>query len=165
MTETDRLARNIDRQKTLHPVFAARVAVIIHTLEQEGYCPRIQDAWRSPGSQLAAFRAGRSKLRWGYHNATSPDGRPEALAVDLLDDDAPLTPPRAYMLALARVAGAHHCQTGIAWGLPPGLRQGLQKAIDTHDTTWTHWGWDALHVQPADLTVAAAKAGARPMEE
>ena len=163
MTEPERDARNAARLLELYTVMRARVAAIIHDLEQEGYRPRIQAAYRSPADQLAAYRSGHSKLRWGFHNATAADGTPEALAVDLLDDDRPLEPTRAYMLALARLAAVHRCQTGIAWGLPKSLRIGLQTAINTHDTSWSKYGWDSLHVQPSDITVAAALAGARPL--
>ena len=163
MNEHDRLARNATRMLDLHPAMRTRVAAIIHDLEQEGYRPRIQAAYRSPADQLAAYRSGHSKLRWGFHNATAADGTPEALAVDLLDDDRPLEPTRAYMLALARLAAVQRCQTGIAWGLPKSLRLGLQRAIDTHDTSWSKYGWDSLHLEPSDVTVAAARAGARPL--
>lgn len=169
MTEDQRHARNAARLLELNPGFRSRVAAIIQDLEGAGRRPRIQDAWRSPADQLAAFRAGRSKLRWGFHNATAPDGTPDALAVDLLDDDdvtddGQINGSRGvgYVLALARYAGNHRCQTGIAWGLPAGLRSGLATAIADQDLTWNRIGWDSCHIEPVEITVAMAKAGARP---
>ena len=75
MNETARRQRNQQRLQELHPAFAARVAALIRELEDEGWRPRIQDAWRSPAAQAAAFESGHSKLRYGFHNVTGDDGR------------------------------------------------------------------------------------------
>ena len=87
MTEPARRARNESRLQELFPTFRARIRRVIKRLEDNGLRPRIQDAHRSPEDQLAAFNAGHSKLKFGFHNVTAGDGTPEALAVDMLDDD------------------------------------------------------------------------------
>lgn len=87
MREDARLSRNSQRLTELHPEFAARVRSVIAVLEARGFRPRIQDAWRSPEKQLEAVANGNSKHKFGFHNLTSAAGKPEALAVDLLDDD------------------------------------------------------------------------------
>lgn len=163
MKEPARLARNAQRLSELHLVFAQRIAAVIAELESAGYRPRIQDAWRSPQSQLEAFERGTSKLKFGFHNVTGPAGQPEALAVDMLDDDFPLNPRLDYLLRLAGAARKQLCETGIAWGLPNHLREAIAAAIDAQD--WNarlKIGWDPTHIEPSDLTVAAALAGARP---
>ena len=82
MNEESRRARNAHRLAELHSTYAGRIGRIISQLEAAGYRPRIQDAWRSPESQLAAFEAGTSKLTFDFHHLTTADGRPDSLAVE-----------------------------------------------------------------------------------
>jgi hypothetical protein len=163
MTETARLARNTQRQTELFPAFATRLRAVIADMEARGHRPRIQDAWRSPEDQRKAFEAGHSKLLFGFHNVTAADGSPESLAVDLLDDDHPTTSGRPYLLKLAAAAEREHLVTGIRWGLPAALRLAIDAAIAAED--WdapVKLGWDPTHVEPTGITVAQARAGARP---
>jgi hypothetical protein len=165
MNEQARQARNAAMLRDCHPAFAGRLRLLIERMEAAGFRPRIQQAWRSPHEQMNAFTAGKSKVRWGFHCACSHDGKPEALAADVLDDDSPLKPQRAYVLRLA-AEGAHlSLRTGVEWGLTPRKRMALAAAIAHGD--WNYGGpadigWDPCHVEPADLTVAMARNGARP---
>ncbi|MDG4595765.1 MAG: hypothetical protein P9F75_08730 [Candidatus Contendobacter sp.] len=147
----------------LYPTFRARLEQVIVALESKAICPRIQDARRSPADQEKAFRSGHSKLLFGFHNVTASNGTPEALAVDLLDDDSPLSPSKNYLLQLAAAAEAAGLITGIRWGVPKKLINAIDAAIASQD--WdanVKVGWDPTHVQPTDVTVAQAKAGKRP---
>ena len=163
MNETSRRARNAERLAELNSVYASRIGRIISQLEAGGFRPRIQDAWRSPESQLAAFEAGTSRLTFGFHNLTTDDGRPDSLAVDLLDDDNPLAPRTNYLLRLAAAAGTVQCRTGIAWGLPQRLRVAVEEAVATGNwNASVKVGWDPTHVEPVDVTLAEARAGKRP---
>lgn len=163
MNDQTRRRRNHDRLQQLNPHFAARVAAVIDELESEGWRPRIQDAWRSPQDQRAAWEAGHTRHRFGFHNLTGPDGRPDALAADLLDDDAPLNPGRPYLLRLAAAAQGQGLETGIRWGLPRALAAAIDLAIACREwNAAVKLGWDPLHLQPGGLTVAQARAGARP---
>lgn len=164
MRDEDRSARNRERLQQCHPVFRQIVVRIITTLQEQGFRPRIQDAWRSPEDQEQAYFSGHSKLQWGFHNATTPDGRADALAVDLLDDDHPLNPARDYLLALAAAAKQYGATTGIAWGLPPNVRNALTVAITTGGKWEKAIGWDPTHVEMAGLSVADAKRGVRPSD-
>jgi len=161
--EDARLKRNIQRQVELYPTFAARVVRIIATLEAAGFRPRIQDAWRSAAAQAELFAKGTTKVKFGFHNVTGTGGRPESLAVDLLDDDYPVNPRKDYLLQLANAAQLEGVHTGIDWGLPPSLREAVKAAVDGK-----HWnadvkiGWDPTHVEPADITISQARAGKRP---
>lgn len=164
MTETARQQRNAARLAELHPVFRRRVETIIRQLEADGYRPRIQQAWRSVKEQLALVEKGTSKVKWGFHNATADDGTPEALAVDLLNDDTPIVPPMRYLLKLAAHALRVQCETGILWGLSNGPRENLDAAI--REGNWAYVGprgWDPTHCQPSDLTLADARKGSRPL--
>jgi hypothetical protein len=163
MKEVDRKARNAQRLQTLFPTFAARLSRVIVRLEAQDIRPRIQDAWRSPEDQKKAFDTGHSKLLFGFHNVTGEGGRPEGLAVDLLDDDAPLDVRKPYVLKLAAAAQAESLVTGVRWGVPKKLIDAIDAAIAGQD--WeapVKIGWDPLHVEPTGITVAEARAGRRP---
>ncbi len=163
MKEADRKQRNTDRLAELYPTFRARLKRVIASLESSGMRPRIQDAWRSPAEQKKVFDSGHSKVKFGFHNVTAKNGRPEALAVDLLDDDSPLSPSRSYLLQLAAASEKAGLTTGIRWGVPSKLAKAIDHAIADKD--WSanvKVGWDPTHVEPTDVTIAEAKAGKRP---
>lgn len=163
MKEPDRKARNVERLSSVFPIFAVQVSRVIERLEVEGFRPRIQDAWRSREDQRKAFESGHSEQLFGFHNIIGVDGRPESLAVDLLDDDAPLNPTKSYILKLAAAAEAEGLLTGIRFGVPRKLRTAINNAIATAD--WNanvKIGWDPLHIQPSELTISEARAGKRP---
>lgn len=163
MKEADRVKRNRVKLAELYPTFRVRINKIIMMLESSGLRPRIQDAWRSPADQKKAYDNNHSKLLYGFHNVTGGNNNPEALAVDLLDDENPLNPNKAYLLQLAAAAQATGLITGIRWGVPAKLVPAIDTAIKAKD--WganLKVGWDPTHVQPADITVAEAKAGKRP---
>jgi len=163
MEESARKNRNKERLATLFPTFSRRVARVISRLERDGLRPRIQDAWRSPADQKKAFETGHSKLLFGFHNVTGANGNPEALAVDLLDDDLPLNPRRTYILRLAAASEAEGLRTGVRWGLPQQLQAAIDNAISASDwNASVKVGWDPLHVEPTHITVAEARGGKRP---
>lgn len=159
MNEELRMARNAQRLTELHPAFASLLRRVIRRLEADGKRPRIQDAWRSPAEQLAAFRSGHSKLKFGFHNVSGANGERCGLAVDLLDDNAPTSPGSEYLLRLARAARDQQLETGIRWGLPARLVAAVDAAISNGD--WrarVKVGWDPTHVQPVGVTPAEAQA-------
>lgn len=163
MTEEARKARNQTKMQDLNPAFRSRLSKVITDLEAVGFRPRIQCAWRSPQEQLEAYKSGHSQLRWGYHNATTPDDAPDSLAVDMLDDDFPLTQRRQYVLALAFFSESNGLKTGIYFGVPKRMLFSLQKAIinwQMPDET-VKLGWDSCHVQMQGLTIKEAKKGRR----
>ena len=163
MQEQQRLARNANRLTECYEVFAEALTRVIEDLQQLGFRPRIQEAWRSPEAQLEAVNSGNSELRFGFHNVTGADGRKEALAVDLLDDDAPLQPSRRYVLTLAAVARDHGLETGITWGLQRSTRQQIDRAIrERNFDAPGKIGWDPCHVEVTGMTPAQARQGQRP---
>lgn len=163
MTEPARKARNEERLKELYPTFAARLRRVIKDLEADGVRPRIQDAWRSPEDQLKAFNNGNSKLKFGFHNVTGAGGKKESLAVDMLDDNAPLKPSTEYLMRLAAASRKHGLVSGILWGLPAPLQKGINDAIAAKNfKAVVKVGWDPTHIEPTGITPAEAKAGKRP---
>jgi hypothetical protein len=166
MQEQQRLERNANRLTECYEVFAEALKGVIEDMQRLGFRPRIQEAWRSPEAQLEAVNNGTSELRFGFHNVTGADGRKEALAVDLLDDDAPLEPSRRYVLTLAAVARDHGLETGILWGLQRATRDRLERAIQERDfDTPGKIGWDPCHVQVTGMTPVQARQGQRPTPE
>ena len=163
MTEPQRNQRNADRLLELFSTFRSRLAKVISELETMGSRPRIQDGYRSPEDQLKAFNTGHSKLKFGFHNVTGPNGEKESLAVDMLDDDNPLNPATSYLLKLAHASEKNGLATGIRWGLPKKLRRAIDEALISQN--WNapvKIGWDPTHVEPVGITVPEAKNGKRP---
>jgi len=165
MQEAARLARNKQRLTECFPTFAARAANVIQAMEALGFRPRIQDAHRSIADQLQAFESGHSHVQFGFHNATGAGGKPEALAVDLLDDDHPdETVSRKYLITLASLAQKNGLRSGIFFDLKPqSARDELQRAIDDLDfDSKIRIGFDPTHIETTGVTIAEAQAGKRP---
>lgn len=163
MKEAARKQRNKQRLSECFPKFARRVEAVIKDLEAQGFRPRIQDGHRSIADQEKAFNGGFSKVKFGFHNITNGNGTSESLAVDLLDDDKPLSPTRKYIISLAAAAQKHKLHPGCFFGLPAQLRKGLQKAIDDMNfDPEVKIGFDPTHIEATGITIAEAKAGARP---
>lgn len=163
MKEADRIERNQGKLKELFPTFAARVKRVIEDLEAAGVRPRIQAAYRSPEDQLKAHTSGTSKLKFGFHNITGPAGEKQALAVDVLDDDAPLQPTVEYLLRLAATARKHGLVSGVLWGLTAPRQKLVNEALAAKNfKAAVKVGWDPTHLEPTGITVAEAKAGKRP---
>jgi len=163
MTDLDRTERNRRLIQLAHPVFRTALAQVLASMQAQGWRPRLQCVWRSPDEEAEAHAAGHSQVAWGFHNATTPDGHPDALAADVLDDDAPLQIRRAYVWALAKAAHRFGLETGITFGLPANMKQALRDALAAGDLAYGGpIGWDADHVQVAGISITEAKAGARP---
>jgi hypothetical protein len=164
MKEPARIARNEQRLTECFPTFATRVASVIKEMEDLGFRPRIQDAHRTIEAQLEAFNNGFSDVKFGFHTVTGKNGKPESLAVDLLDDDHPLTPTRKYVITLANIAQKHKLHSGIFFRLKTAAeRQALQAAIDSLNFDQKiRIGFDPTHLEPTGLTIAEAKEGDRP---
>ena len=116
--------------------------------------------------------AGTSLSSWSFHMALTADGKPDALAVDLLDDDYPVPDAhqhlwpqhfRDYLLTLASLAANYDLHTGIAWELHQQDRIALATALGTDPLSYTGpIGFDPTHVEPRSLSLIAAKVGKRP---
>ncbi|HVP38573.1 MAG TPA: hypothetical protein VMS93_05245 [Candidatus Saccharimonadales bacterium] len=161
--EVQRGPRDRDKLARLHPVFAQRILAILSDLEAVGLRLSVKEGWRSPEEQLKGYKAGLRLRSFSYHNLTGERGQPEALAADLVDPANPsaLNVPAALMLAYA--AKNHGCTTGVTWGLPARLADAVRAAVASGE--WNapvRLGWSPFHVQPADVSLAAARAGKRP---
>ncbi len=164
MKEAARIDRNKQRLGECFPAFAKRVVKVIKEMDEAGFRPRIQDAHRTIQDQLKAFNAGFSDVKFGFHNVTGANGKPEALAVDMLDDDHPVTAPRKYLIKLASVAQKNGLHSGIFFRLKTAAeRKALQDAIDSLNfDPKIRIGFDPTHLEPTGITIAEAKTGTRP---
>ncbi|WP_442583316.1 hypothetical protein ACSBOB_15725 [Mesorhizobium sp. ASY16-5R] len=163
MKEDARKQRNKDRVAELYKTFATRISNVIKDLEAQGERPRIQDAWRSKADQLIAYNSGHAKVKYSFHNVTGAKGEKEALAVDMLDDEAPLNPGVPYLLKLASAAEREGLSTGIRWGVPKNVAKAINNAIAAQN--WkapVKVGWDPTHIEPTGMTISDAKKGVRP---
>jgi len=172
VTDADRQERNALLLAQCWPPFADKVAVIISRMESERWRPRVQQAWRSPAEQAEDVRKGVSTVLFGFHNVTAAGGKPESLAVDLVDDDAPLAAQWGFITRANELAARLGLMTGILWG-KKGDRFPLsevEKARIVNATSTGDWslvkpqrvGFDALHIQPVGLKPREAQAGKRP---
>lgn len=167
MKEAARIERNKQRLTECFPTFAKRVADVIADMEAQGFRPRIQDAHRTIAQQLEDLQKGVTTVKFSFHNVTGAGGKPESLAVDILDDDHPGdNVPRKYLITLASVAKKHELHSGIFFFIhepAPGTRQKLQAAVDALNfDSHVVIGFDPTHLQATGLTIEEAKNGKRP---
>lgn len=170
MEEQARRQRNQQRLGECFPAFAERVRKVISDMEGENFRPRIQDGYRTPEDQLKAFNNGNSLVKFGFHNVTGAGGKPESLAVDLIDDDHPLASGRRYVMRLAAFAEKHGLNSGIFFftsktpaSKKEGLRAAIREAVKAQNfDPKIVIGFDPTHLEATGLTIADAKAGKRP---
>lgn len=172
MTDPDRHERNALLLAECWPPFGDMVGVIVSMMESERWRPRVQQAWRSPAEQAEDVRKGVSTVLFGFHNVTGAGGHPESLAVDLVDDDAPLAAQWGFITRANELAGRIGLMTGILWSrasdrypLSDVEKARITNAIATGD--WTllkpgRIGFDSLHIQPVGIKPREAQAGKRP---
>ena len=142
MTDEALAERNAAKLQQTYHVLRAKFRAILTDLQGHGWRVRIQEAWRSEAAQLAAFEAGYSKVRWGFHNATGVGGKCEALACDFVLDDRPYDEPPEFFKHLRSSAKAHELSAPFT-----GARGGFR---------------DPWHVQVVGITIAQARRGVRP---
>lgn len=160
MDEQRRIATNLARLELLDSSIRELVGNALRIVEACGYRPVIdKNVWRTPAEQLALYRAGRTRLRWGYHCATR-DGKPASLAADIICADRGWNVPMSFWLAVGHAARVVGLEWGGLWGLPPGVRRQLWERVREWpcSTEGIKLGWDPAHVQTAHLTVAQARA-------
>ena len=71
---------------SLEPGFRRKIEALLQTLRAQGFGPDIVFGWRSVAVQQQLTRRGVTKVRFSFHNAQTPQGRPNAWAVDIVDE-------------------------------------------------------------------------------
>ena len=163
MNEAERKLYNQNKLQEMYPFFRARIEAVLREMELAGYRPRVQTAWRSPADQLDAYRRGTSRLQYGFHNVTDPNGGKESLAADIWDDDRLDKVNVDFMLRLAAAAEANGLITGIRWDLKD--EDAVLIDIALQNKNWNarvRVGWDPLHVEVTGMRPQEAREGRRP---
>lgn len=162
--ELQRHRDNTERLQLMNPGIRPKIRAVLTDMEHHGYRPLIDaGVWRSAAQEAAKKASGVSKVSYGFHNCTTPAGKPDSLAADITDNRWFWGSPTPFWLTLAGSAESHDLTTGIYWGLSQTNRNKIHAAIKAHDwDAHVSLGWDTAHVQPANFSIAAAKAGKRP---
>lgn len=158
-----RTEKNQERLKLIDPSIRGAVSNVLRGMEVDSHEPVIaSDVWRSPARQLELYNLGRSQLKWGFHNATRPDGSPGSLAADIVCFHDGWNVTLNWWLHL----GYHAWQNGLDWGgyfgLEDPMRDTLRTALERMNfTAPIKLGWDPAHIQTPFVTVAEAREGKR----
>jgi hypothetical protein len=165
MTRGERQARNYLLLQRITPGLRLKIQSILRDLEGHDDQPLIDTGvWRSPAEQMQKYRQGLTRVKWSFHNATSKDGQPDALAADITDSRYAWDSPLSFWLRLAASAQAHQMESGIYWGLNAAQRALISDAIRLRQ--WTPGnitrGWDPAHVQVKGISLLRARWGTRP---
>jgi hypothetical protein len=163
MNERARKDQNRQMLRKVDRSIRRAVAAVVADLESHGQRPLIDRAvWRSPEEQKELFDRGLSQVEWGFHCATTPQGRPGSLAADIVDANRFWGASRQFWLRLGSSALEHDLGWGGFWGLPQNLRRGLRTALENNRwRTRVRLGWDVAHVETTRVTIAQARAGRR----
>ena len=105
----------MDKLLQLHPVLRRKVEAIIRDLAGHHIQAVIGSAWRTQQEQAVLYKHGFSKVLFSFHNATYPDGRPCALAADIVERDTGWGAPGMFWLMLARARQAHGLYPCAPW--------------------------------------------------
>lgn len=125
-----------------------RLPELLERLRARGFQPRVISTWRSLATQAALVEQGLSKVPFSFHNALRPDGRPGALAGDIVDarwwwgDGVVGSPKTAGAASFFLALGEEAKKLGLHWG-------GDWKHSNA---IWAAYGmgWDPAHVQALD---------------
>jgi hypothetical protein len=163
MNEERRKKQNHDMLAKVDKTIRPAVAAVLADLEKQGQRPLIDvGVWRSPQEQLEKFKQGFSKVRWGFHCATTKDGKPDSLAADIVDANKMWNASREFWLRLGASAIAHNLGWGGFFGLPKKMKEALRAELKHKKFhSPAKLGWDVAHVETTRVTIAEAKAGKR----
>ena len=144
LTKSKSLDADSTSMDSLNPEFAKKVLKVQAALRSLGYRTKLVTAYRTPASQLKKYKQGKSKVKFGKHNAVRKDGNkivPASLAADLIWNNAKKgayknTPENIkYYKVLGEVAKKE------------GLRWGGDFAKSTPALAKFGIGWDPTHIE------------------
>lgn len=140
----------------LNPGFRTRLDAMFRQLRSEGFSPTIRESWRDQERQNYYLSKGWSTVSYSYHMVTDSHGNPDALAADVYDAKA-LTDDGAaqFYFRLRKLAPSFGFESGGAY--KPTSARWAKYSDDLGPL-----GWDPVHLEPANFSIASAKAGKRP---
>ena len=116
MTPEQRHQNNLNKLQELFKPFQPKVKLILGEMQSLGWQAIIAQAWRSRAEELADFKAGNSKVRFGFHNVTI-NGKKSSMAADITDARFMWNIPQEhpYWAALGKIAHKYGCFWGGDW--------------------------------------------------
>jgi len=99
---------------SLEPGFRRKIDAVLADLRAQGFRPKIIFGWRSVAVQQQLMRRGVTKVRFSFHNAQTPQGRPNAWAVDIVDERWSWNEPDCHVFF--RALGKSGKAQGLVWG-------------------------------------------------
>lgn len=70
---------------SLNPDFRNKVTTLLTNLRARGFQPRVFYGWRSVEVQKQLYTQRKSKILFSFHNAQTPDCKPNSYAADIID--------------------------------------------------------------------------------
>lgn len=99
---------------SLEPGFRRKIDAVLADLRAQGFRPKVIFGWRSVAVQQQLMRRGVTKVRFSFHNAQTPQGRPNAWAVDIVDERWAWNEPDCHVFF--RALGKSGKAQGLVWG-------------------------------------------------
>lgn len=128
--------------RELRPEFRTKIDLILDLLADEGFQPKISNAYRSAAQQL-------EKVKQGYANpgATSPGTHNWGLACDIVDKRWGWNVHERSAKFFARLCDLASAAGLVSGGTWFGLHGTREKP--THASVWNKFGlgWDVAHVE------------------
>jgi hypothetical protein len=167
VSDTIRRDNNEKRLAKIHKPLQPKFRAVLTDLEAHGYKPQIDAAvWRSKAEQAALVAKGNSKVYFSYHNASTPQGKPDSLAADITDARwgwKSNASTRGYWLRLANSGRVHGLHSGAYFGLSTANKTKLKSSLIARNFLYSGpIGWDPAHLEAAGVSLNEAKAGKRP---
>jgi hypothetical protein len=173
MNREKRTSLNQERLALVDETIRPKVQAVLTLLEYRNYQPLIaSEVFRSPQKQLELFQRGVTKVRWGFHCATTRDGQAGSLAADIIDADKGWNMNNEFWLRLGKAAFDEGLHWGGFFGLTRNLERLLVVAFNFGDPVEyfrqqrlplekVKKGWDPAHLEVKGLSIAEARAGVR----
>jgi hypothetical protein len=100
--------------RSMAPSFRAKVEQVVAALKQRGLQPKIFYGWRSVAVQQKLFAAGKSTVKFSFHNGQTPGGVPYAWAADIVDARWGWKEPDC--MVFFKALGEEARKVGLVWG-------------------------------------------------
>jgi hypothetical protein len=107
-------------ESELHPELLKRINYVLQDLQARGWDVRLSNGSRSLSKQLLEKAAGRSSASFSFHMVTDGAGRPQAMAVHVIDRSLGYRAAKGHPFwqDLETSAERHGLRTGNSWKKP-----------------------------------------------
>ena len=147
--------------RSMDPVLAQKVDIILQNMRKRGFRPKVFYAWRSVQVQKSLKNKGSSNISFSYHNNEMKKNTPASMGADIVDskilwgEGKPIEMIAPFWQALGeevRKVG------GLTWGgnwQPRGRRAKNER----NRTLWEKYkvGWDPAHIELSGYSIKEVK--------